>query len=268
MAASRFVLSLLAALGLASAAAADELLRVAGTAIGADGVLTRRVADVVGTATLSRTQVLEIDGPRIAGASYRIVGKVAYEGVEEEGYLEMWSEFADGGRYFSRTMGASGPMGKLFGSSPARPFELPFQLDPNGPKPVRLELAVVLMGPGLVTLSDLRFESEPGLASAGAWWSDRTAGLVGGLIGSAVGILGALIGTLASLGRGRAFVLGSLQLMAGLGAVSLAAGLVALSLGQPYAVWYPLTLTGALCGALGLGLRGTVRRRYAGAPAH
>jgi hypothetical protein len=76
--------------------------------------------------------------------------------------------------------------------------------------------------------------------------------------------MGALIGTLASRGRAPRLVLGTLQSAAALGFVLLAWGLAGLALGQPYAVWYPLLLTGALAAALGLGLHRSLKRRYAG----
>jgi hypothetical protein len=173
----------------------------------------------------------------------------------------MWSEFPDGSRYFSRTLATSGPMAKLSGSSPPRPFSLPFHLEETTPAPVRLELAVALSGSGRVTLSELRLESMD--TAAGGWWADRTGGLVGAILGSALGVLGSLLGVLASLGRARGFVLGALHAMAALGIASLVAGGAALLLEQPYAVWYPLVLTGAVGTSVGLGLRGTVRKRYA-----
>jgi hypothetical protein len=245
----------------AAGARADEVLRIAGADVGSDGVLTRGEADVVGAEDRpSRTPVLAVETPRIRGRDYQITGRVAYQGVEGEGYLEMWSEFADGSRYFSRTLATSGPMAKLSGSSSPRPFSLPFHLEETTPDPVRLELAVALPGPGRVTLSGLRLESMD--AAAGGWWADRTAGLVGGILGGALGVLGSLIGVLASLGRARSFVLGALHVMAALGIASVVAGGAALVLEQPYAVWYPLVLTGAVCASVGLGLRGTVRKRY------
>jgi len=261
----RHRIALLAApllLALAGGTRADEPLRLAGTQLPADGVLSRRAADVVGAEHPTHTRILEIEAPPVEGRRYRIVGTVAYQDVPEGGYLEMWSELPDGSRYFTRTLDAEGPLARLQGSSPPRPFALPFDLGADGPPPRRVELAVALMGPGRVTLTDLRFEAEPASAAAGFWWSEREAGIVGGVLGTALGLLGAAIGTLASLGRARRFALGALQGMAAFGAAALATGAVAFALGQPYAVWYPLALAGAIAGALGLGLRRTVRSRY------
>ena len=53
--------------------------------------------------------VLTLEGPGISSARYAIRGQVRYDG-----------------RYFSRTLGAAGPMKSLKGSSDWRPFVLPF----------------------------------------------------------------------------------------------------------------------------------------------
>jgi hypothetical protein len=206
--------------------------------------------------------VLVLDSPAVRGDAYAITGRVAYEGVEGDAYLEMWSQLPDGSRYFSRTLAGSGPLAKLHGSSPERAFALPFQLTGGAPHPTRLEVNLVLPAAGRVTLRGLRLESGAGAAAPGAWWSDREAGWIGGAAGSAFGILGALVGTLSSLGRGRRFALAALAAMASAGLVALAAGALALASGQPYAVWYPLVLLGVLGPVLGFSLRGTVRRRF------
>jgi hypothetical protein len=207
--------------------------------------------------------VLVLESPAVRGDAYAITGRVAYEGVEGDAYLEMWSQLPDGSRYFSRTLAASGPLAKLRGSSPERAFALPFQLTAGAPHPTRLEVNLVLPAAGRVTLRGLRLESGAGATAApGAWWSDREAGWIGGAAGSAFGLLGALVGTLSSLGRGRRFVMAALAAMGTGGLVALAAGLVAVASGQPYAVWYPLVLLGVLGPVLGFSLRGTVRRRF------
>jgi hypothetical protein len=208
--------------------------------------------------------VLVLDTPAVGGDGYAVTGRVAYQDVQGDGYLEMWSVFPDGSRYFSRTLAASGPMAKLRGSSPERAFALPFRLQPGARGPVRLEVNAVLPAGGRVTLHGLRLESGAGgaLAAPGAWWSDATGGWLGAAAGSAFGLLGALVGTLASLGRGRRVALGALLALCTGGLVALAAGAAALATGQPYAVWYPLVLLGVLGPVLGLSLRGTVRRRF------
>jgi hypothetical protein len=65
------------------------------------------------------------------------------------------------------------------------------------------------------------------------------------------------------MGIGRRFVLPMLIAASILAGGLLVAGTVALAVGQPYAVYYPLLLGGALCGVLGIvGLVGG-RQRYA-----
>jgi len=170
---------------------ADVALTVHGEQIGPDGVLTHQVADVVGSTDPTTTPVLAIDAPPIAGRSYAITGTVAYEDVAGDGYIEMWTVFADGSRYFTRTLDVQGPLAKLAGSSVARPFALPFALDDRPEKPTRLEVDVVLPGPGRVHLAGLRFQSAPTPTSP--WWSPRLGGWIGAL-GAGLGLLGAAIG--------------------------------------------------------------------------
>jgi hypothetical protein len=207
--------------------------------------------------------VAVIEAPTVSGDRYAIRGTVSYVDVDGEGYLEMWSVFPDGSRYFSRTLDERGPMAKLRASSEPRPFVLPFFLTADAPKPVRLELNVVLPAGGTVTLGELALVAGAAATQMpGAWWSPETGGLIGAAAGSAVGVFGALMGTLCSLGRGRRFVIAGLLALGTSGLVLLAAGVAALALGQPYEVWYPLVLLGVLDPALGFGLLGTARKRY------
>lgn len=102
----------------------------------------------------------------------------------------------------------------------------------------------------------------PGAEGPTPWWSDRAAGLWGGIGGAVIGILGGLIGTLTSLGKAGALVLGIARGLVVLGLVSLIVGIVAVVQGQPYAVYYPLLLTGFIVTfVIGLNLR-TIRLRY------
>jgi len=224
------------------------------------GAPDERTVEVRGPAT---QRVFAVETPAVAGDSYAITGWVSYEGVEGDGYLEMWSEFADGSRYFSRTLDVAGPLAKLNGSSPGRAFTLPFFLAPDAPRPIRLEVDVVLPAGGHVVVRGLRFEPDASAPrTPGAWWSPKAGGWIGGLAGSAVGILGALIGTLCSLGRGRRFVLTGLVTIGISGLLLLAVGGAALALGQPYEVWYPLVLMGLLDPVLAFSLLPSARRRF------
>jgi hypothetical protein len=236
------------------------LLVAPAAAPGAPGDWSERTFEARGPGTVP---IVELDSPPVTADRYAITGTVAYDGVEGEGYLEMWSQFPDGSRYFSRTLGTEGLLEKLHGTSPERPFALPFFLKPDSPRPVRLEVNVVLPAGGRVTVRGLRFGSgADALRTPGAWWSGEEAGAVGGAAGGTVGVLGALVGILSSLGRGRRVVLAALLSMGIGGAAVLAAGGVALALGQPYEVWYPLVLLGVLGTALGFALLPTARRRF------
>ena len=228
--------------------------------------------------------IAAIDEPQIKGVHYDVRGWVRHEDVAAGSYLEMWSTFADGSKYFTRTMSQSGPMRNLDGSSGWRPVELPFHSNPATGPPTRLEINVVFGGPGKVQLGPLAIEefdvpqftppvpatppeprtvpqNGPGKVP-GAWWDDRTAGLMGGIAGSTIGILYGLIGTLAGLGKLRRLVVGLAVLLILLGIASLVIGLVALTIGQPYAVYYPLLLLGGIPTIVMSCILPTMRRRY------
>jgi uncharacterized membrane protein YphA (DoxX/SURF4 family) len=205
--------------------------------------------------------VLEIDRPPITKDPYALTGRVKYEGVEGTGYIEMWSHFGEHGAFFSRTLMDHGPMQGLSGSSDWREFHLPFYRGPDVPPPERLVINVVLPGLGTVYLSPLKLV-EPGRDAAGAWFSERQAGLYGGSFGAVIGGLGALIGTLVSLGRARRFVAGLIHALILLGAAALLAGVWAVIAKQPYHVFYPLLLIGVLCTCLMAVFRVVVRKRY------
>lgn len=102
--------------------------------------------------------------------------------------------------------------------------------------------------------------------SLAAWWTGQQAGLIGGLMGSLCGLAGALVGVAGWLliprGRARGLVLGFMALMALVGIGCLAAGIIAIATGQPYAVWYPLLLLGALDAGLFGGMMPVIAARY------
>jgi hypothetical protein len=200
-----------------------------------------------------------IEKPGMPGRGFALEGRVRHEGTAEKTYVEMLVHVPTGGPYFSRH--------EIAGTSGWAPFRLPYRLSDDAPPPERLTLGVVFAGGGTVHLGPFSLRPcAPGEDPfhPGAWWDDRTAGILGGILGGVLGAMGALIGTLASRGRAPRLVLGMLQSVAALGFVLLAWGVAGLALGQPYAVWYPLLLCGALCAALGLGLHRSLKRRYAG----
>ena len=152
-------------------------------------------------------------------------------------------------------------MGVLTGDSDWRAFGLPFYLNGAAP-PVHLEINVVLPGAGSVSVRNLRLGGLETMPHAG-WWSDRTAGLVGGIGGGVIGVFGALTGWLVSKRRARNFTLTAMAIATVLGAALLAGGGVALATAQPYGTWFPLLLGGTiLVFVFGLN-RSKAKRAYA-----
>lgn len=195
-----------------------------------------------------------IEQPAVTTDFYAVTGEVRYDQVAGDGYLEMWNHFAPEAAYFTRTLGTMGPMQKLSGTSDWRPFALPFNATGAGSHPARLVINAHLPGKGTVYLRNVKLvqsNSMDGLvAQKGAWWSDRGAGLIGGIGGVVLGCLGSFMEWAAQRGKSRGFVLAACKVLIGLGAVSTALGTVALGINQPYAVWFALVLLGVLCVAI------------------
>lgn len=219
----------------------------------------RLAVEVIPTPGLSVPLVV-IEEPGIGGRGYVLAGDISYTDIPQPGYLEMWSVFANGDRYFTRTLGPTGPMAVLVGDSTARRFELPFYLN-GAPPPARLEVNLVLPAGGSVSVGPLVLRP---LDSSGsdAWWTDSSGGWIGGLAGSALGVIGALTGVLAGLRRGRRFVVAAIPLVMVFGVAAFATGVLAAALGQPRAVFYPLMLTGAIAVAVFGLIRVPVKRAY------
>jgi hypothetical protein len=224
----------------------------------------REVRGTTGQATTAT--VLSLPRPTITTRRYALAGRVKYDAVEGQGYLEMWSYFADRGQFFSRTLGA-GLLQPLSGSSSWRDFCLPFLItEEDLSPPEKLVLNVVLPGQGTVELDAVVLrqfgENEDPMQVPGQWWDASTAGWIGGVLGSFMGGLGALVGVLSSRARARGVVLNTLRLLLVVGALALVLGLYAFAISQPYAVYYPLLLLGSLTVALGGGLYRQIRNRY------
>jgi len=207
----------------------------------------------------------KIEAPDLGTVGYAIRGQVRYADVTGQGYLEMWSYFADGSRYFSRTLATQGPMAVLSGTSDSRPFELPFSLQ-GATGPERLEVNVVLPGSGTVEVSPLELvRLDADAAGGGAWLSDRSIGVAGALIGVAVGIFAASIAWLVGHRRGRRFVLPAMTaaMAAGIGLIALS--VVGVATGQPPNVVLLVLVGGlVLAAAFGIAIPRT-RRLYADA---
>lgn len=88
--------------------------------------------------------------------------------------------------------------------------------------------------------------------------------VVGGVVAVLLGFFLVVAGVVAGSGRGRGFVLGALTVFLALGALCILFGLAALILGQPFAIWFPPVLTGAILavvfGALRPFMAGIYRR--------
>lgn len=216
--------------------------------------------------------ILKIKSPKVSKTVYALRGEIKYQDVRGEGYLETWNFFPplkpglSEGQFFSRTLGVSGEMGKISGTSDWRPFILPFNRTGASGPPTRIEFNLFLPASSTVQLGPLELvefpEGGPGAAAPGAWWSDQTAGLIGGVGGSVIGCLAGLLAWLASTGRSRTFVVRTVQVLIALGGLLGICAVTALASRQPYAVWFPLLLGSALLlGILPPRLR-EFRRRY------
>lgn len=213
-------------------------------------------------------KLYELSNPPITSSQYELMGKIRYEQVAEEGYLELMNYFPGGQAFFTRTMAPSGPMAVLHGSAGWYDLSLPFQTDGQA-KPEKLVLNLILPKGGTVYLSSLSLvqslppEAESGLGQKpGQWLSDRDAIHGGAYGGALLGILGGIVGTLAGLGKARRLVMGLSGLALAGGAALIAVGLYALAAGQSWILVYPMLLLGVIS----LGVFGTnlpvIKRRY------
>jgi len=210
--------------------------------------------------------ILTIENPDVRGPAYAILGQVRTTDVEGRGYLEMWNHFPSGGAFFSRTLGDSGPMECLTGTSNWRDFTLPFLIGDKPMEPERLVINVVLPSRGTVDLGPLRLvqyrEATGLMASPGQWWGIGGGALVGAIGGALLGCLGALVGVLAARGKAKPVVTGLLRAGVAVGIVMVVAGAVATAVSQPFWVYFPLLLIGFICGVVSLSVNRSVRRRY------
>jgi hypothetical protein len=235
-------------------AKAGQLL--GGTPVSLDGKDALKVVNTNDTPL--QIQLVKLVKPPITKKLYAIVGEVKYEGVRGNGYLEMWNVFPPPkagmveAAYFSRTLGESGDMGKIAGTSNWRRFMLPFDRTGTSDVPTRLELNLYLPAQGTVYLSPIKLVEYTGnfrsaqAGSAEAWWPDWAGGLIGGIGGALLGLMGGLLAFLSAKGKAREFVLVSTKFLIGLGVLSTGAGFVALGLHQPYEVWFVLLLGGVI----------------------
>jgi hypothetical protein len=243
-----------------------------GAALAADGIDWTTTTPASGEVEGSEVRVdgagthrlVTIIAPDISGDSYAVTGSVRFEGVTGAGYLEMWSHFADGGAYFSRTLGSEGPTASLTGDSAGRPFELPFFLD-GADGPDRIEINVILPQTGTVWVGPLDLV---GFGATNEWWTPDQARLIGVVGGILAGLLGAVLGILGGRRRYRRFVEATLIGGAAVGAVLIVFGVVAAMGGQPHHVWFPVLLIGEILAVVNGLLVPVVRGRYETAELH
>jgi hypothetical protein len=239
--------------------------------------------------TQLQIQLLKIVKPALSTTVYAITGQVKYDNVQGAGYLEMWSCFPPQhpgmpeDRYFSRTLGDSGEMGKITGTCGWRDITLPF--DPTGASgpPTRLEINLVLPGRGTVYLTPVKLvkysgsfaqsssgsggsgssgSSSQGLTPAAGWWSPNAAPWVGGIGGPLIGFMGGLLGWLSQKGIARTFVLAAWKCCIVFGLACLIATLIAVIVGQPWFVAMPLFVFGVVNAIVFSLTWSSARKRY------
>jgi hypothetical protein len=99
-----------------------------------------------------------------------------------------------------------------------------------------------------------------------AWFDERTAGIVGGIVGSAIGIWGGVVGSTSGLCLQK----GLKKLAYSLWGIAIAAGVILLLIGiialfdkQPFHVYIPFLFSGVLAQSIFGGLFCIIRRNFA-----
>jgi hypothetical protein len=171
------------------------------------------------------TTILIVDNPKAPSHQYRLVGKVKYENVEGDGFLEMLNHFPKQGAFFTRTLAPDGLLGKITGTSNWRDIQLPFYSKP-GMLPDKLVVNVVLPKTGgRVWISPLKLEPaepmETAETAAPFSWA-----LVAAMLSGLVGLLGALVAVLAGNPALRRAALSLTMLLVPCSLAALVAGVV------------------------------------------
>jgi cbb3-type cytochrome oxidase subunit 3 len=123
--------------------------------------------------------LLVLDKPGVKTKAYAWSGKIRYQSVQGVGYLETWNQFpsAQAGqraqRFFSRGLADVGPFSKITGGSGWRSLLIPFNADGAKDAVERIEMNLVLPGPGEVEISNLELLE---FADANAMFSALGAG--------------------------------------------------------------------------------------------
>lgn len=220
--------------------------------------------------------LIELPDPGISSPVYALKGRLRYERVQGDAFLQLDNHFGDKGTYFTKGLEATGPLGKISGSSGWRLFILPFysnsgdQADGTALLPEKLTLSLHLPGTGTVSIAGVGLyqyadgEDPLGMIAQAhsQWFSNRTAGFIGAIGGTLLGLWGALIGIVSARGKARGFVLGSATALQIIGITAMAGGVVAIATAQPYAVYYPLLFMGVIIVLVMGMLRRTLSARY------
>jgi hypothetical protein len=126
-----------------------------------------------------------------------------------------------------------------------------------GGPPTQLELKLYVPAGGTIYLRPVKL-----WGIKHGWWSPQQSALIGTVGGSTIGCFCAIIGILAGLGKARRFVLTATGALIVGGILLVLAGIFAAATRQPYAVWYPLLLSGAiLTFVLSINIY-SIKRRY------
>ena len=176
-----------------------------------------------------------LENPPLTGKRWRLDGQVRHLGVEGEGQMVLLS-MLDGREYFTKTVAAKGPLGRLEGDSDWRPFSLPFDALDRKVPPTKLTLQVFLSGRGTVDVSSLKLYpdfDDALVADLGPrlGWNAATFGLFSGLVGTIIALMGTLIGFLNASGKDPKYANGVRMGAIGLSIASIGAGAAAIATG-------------------------------------
>ncbi len=219
-------------------------------------------------------RLLEMDQPPITETDYAITGLVSYRGLNHDdlegmAYLQMWSDFADGSHYFTRTFAFDGLLQRFSGKSALRPFRLPYSARP-GQTPTHLKLELIMFGRGVIEFSDVKLvQSEGNIAmtamtsiepSNSFWFHDGIAAAAAGFLAS-LGFAG-LMELLARRGKARRLVVSLLVAMVLLGQCYFAWAWAVIGHGERWRIYLPLLLTAAMAFLIPVLTLPRIKRRY------
>lgn len=190
-----------------------------------------------------RITVATFEDPNVRSSQWIFRGRVRYEGVKGEAYLETVNTVG-GKNYFSRTLAGSGPAAAMTGTSGWREIVVPFDASSTGQHPTRIVLDVVLPKRGTIHLGEMALIDAAHVTRG--LFSPGEAGLYFGLAGALFGILAGAMGVLARRGASRAGVMTIWSLLMAASLACLAFGLATAAIRQPWHVIGPLVGFGLL----------------------